>query len=505
MTVPAQRLTQKELESYLWGAATLLRGLIDASDYKQYIFPLLFFKRLSDVWDEDYREAFEESQDEGYATATANDRFTIPPGAHWKDARDASRDVGRELLNAYQAIEAANPQRLQGVFGNAAWTDKAQMPDETLKNLIEHFSKHTLSLANVPEDELGNGYEYLIKQFADDSGHTAQEFYTNRTLVQLMSQILEPRAGETIYDPTCGTGGMLISCLAEVKRNGGDTRTMGLYGQELINITAAIARMNLVLHGVSDFDIRSGNTLHEPALIDGDRLKTFDVVLANPPYSIKKWNREAWQNDQWGRNFLGTPPQGRADYAFFQHILKSMHPKTGRCAILFPQGVLGRNEEADMRRELIEMDLLECVLGLGPNLFYNSPMEAFILVCRSVKPAERQGKILFIDAVKEVAREQAQSFLKPEHQAKILTSYHGFADQPGFAAVITNEETLAQGGNLSIPRYVQRASKSVTGGDTQRLSNAWISFEDQGREFWTEMDSLVDMLDDVIAGKGSGA
>ena len=492
-------LSQKELESYLWGAATLLRGLIDASDYKQYIFPLLFFKRLSDVWDEDYFEAFEDSQDDGYATATANDRFTIPKGAHWKDARDASRDVGRALLNAYQAIEAANPQRLKGVFGNAAWTDKAQMPDETLKNLIEHFSKHTLSLANVPEDELGNGYEYLIKQFADDSGHTAQEFYTNRTLVHLMAQMLEPKASETVYDPTCGTGGMLISCLAEVKRNGGDTRTMGLYGQELINITAAIARMNLVLHGVSDFDIRSGNTLHEPALIEGDRLKTFDVVLANPPYSIKKWNREAWQSDQWGRNFLGTPSQGRADYAFFQHILKSMDPKTGRCAILFPQGVLGRNEEADMRQQLIEMDLLECVLGLGPNLFYNSPMEAFVLICRSVKPLERQGKILFIDAVKEVARERAQSFLKPEHQAKILNAYQYFTDQPGFTAVATNEDTLAQGGNLSIPRYVKKVPRSTSGSDSESLSVAWTSFEEEGREFRTGMDSLVEMLDGVVA------
>ena len=500
-----ERLSQKELESYLWGAATLLRGLIDASDYKQYIFPLLFFKRLSDVWEGDYAEAFDETQDEGYATATANDRFTVPEGAHWKDVRDASRDVGRALLNAYQAIEAANPERLKGIFGSAAWTDKAQMPDETLKNLIEHFSKHTLSLANVPEDELGNGYEYLIKQFADDSGHTAQEFYTNRTLVHLMAQMLEPKAGETIYDPTCGTGGMLISCLAEVKRNGGDTRTIGLYGQELINITAAIARMNLVLHGVSDFDIRSGNTLHEPALIEGDRLKTFDVVLANPPYSIKKWNREAWQSDQWGRNFLGTPPQGRADYAFFQHILKSMDPKTGRCAILFPQGVLGRNEEAEMRRQLIEMDLLECVLGLGPNLFYNSPMEAFVLICRSAKPSDRKGKILFIDAVKEVARERAQSFLKPEHQAKILSAYQNFNDQPSFAAVVTNEDTLAQGGNLSVPRYVKKAKKAKGTDDSQSLSDTWTLFEDDGRDFWTEMDSLVEMLDGVMAEEASDA
>ena len=498
-----ERLSQRELESYLWGAATLLRGLIDASDYKQYIFPLLFFKRLSDVWEGDYAEAFEDTQDEGYATATANDRFTVPEGAHWKDVRDASRDVGRALLNAYQAIEAANPERLKGVFGSAAWTDKAQMPDETLKNLIEHFSKHTLSLANVPEDELGNGYEYLIKQFADDSGHTAQEFYTNRTLVHLMAQMLEPKAGETIYDPTCGTGGMLISCLAEVKRNGGDTRTIGLYGQELINITAAIARMNLVLHGVSDFDIRSGNTLHDPALIEGDRLKTFDVVLANPPYSIKKWNREAWQSDQWGRNFLGTPPQGRADYAFFQHILKSMDPKTGRCAILYPHGVLFRNEEEEMRTKLVEEDLIECVLGLGPNLFYNSPMEACVVICRSGKTKDRKGKILFIDAVKEVARENAQSFLKPEHQSKILAAYQSFSDQPGFAHVATTDEVLAKDGDLSIPKYVEKVKSSTEG--SLDLPASWANFESDGRSFWTEMDSLVEMLDGVVGEEANDA
>ena len=206
-----------------------------------------------------------------------------------------------------------------------------------------------------------------IKQFADD-GSSAQEFYTNRTLVHLMVQLLEPTAGEQVYDPTVGTGGMLISALAEVKRQGGDARTLRLYGQELVHITAAIARMNLVLHGVEDFDIVAGNTLSTPAFVERDRLRTFDVVLTNPPYSIKKWNRAAWQRDPWGRNFLGTPPQGRADYAFFQHILKSLSPGTGRYAILFPHGVLFRKEEAEIRRKLVEMDLLECVLGLGPNL-----------------------------------------------------------------------------------------------------------------------------------------
>jgi type I restriction enzyme M protein len=505
MSENSQHLTQQELESYLWGAATLLRGLIDAGDYKQYVFPLLFFKRLSDVWDEDYQTAFDETQDASYARATADDRFAIPDGSHWSDVRNEARDVGRALLTAFRAIEAANPRRLSGVFGNASWTDKAQMPDETLKNLLEHLSEHTLSLAAVPEDQLGNAYEYLIKQFADDSGHTAQEFYTNRTLVHLMTQMLEPKAGETIYDPTVGTGGMLISSLAEAKRQGGDTRALGLYGQELIHITAAIARMNLVLHGVEDFQIVTGNTLSGPAFIDRDRLKTFDVVLANPPYSIKKWNRDAWQSDPWGRNFLGTPPQGRADYAFFQHILKSLDPKTGRCAVLFPHGVLFRNEEAAMRRKLVELDLLECILGLGPNLFYNSPMEACVVVCRSRKPKERRRKVLFIDAVHEVARERAQSFLKSEHQQRILAAYRSFEDQPGFANVVTIDEILGKDVNLSIPRYVRpvASQEGVSGGAD--LTATWGTFESTGRDFWQQMDALVDVLDGVVAEESADA
>lgn len=498
-------LSQRELESHLWGAATLLRGLIDASDYKQYIFPLLFFKRLSDVWDEDYQQAFEDTGDTGYATATANDRFKIPEGAHWKDVRTASRDVGRALLNAFQAIEAANPERLRGVFGSAPWTDKAQMPDGTLKNLIEHFSRHPLSLANVPEDELGNGYEYLIKQFADDSGHTAQEFYTNRTLVHLMAQMLEPQAGESVYDPTCGTGGMLISCLAEVKRRGGDTRTTGLYGQELINITAAIARMNLVLHGVSDFHIASGNTLAAPAFAEGDRLRTFDVVLANPPYSIKKWNRSAWESDVWGRNFLGTPPQGRADYAFFQHILKSMDPKAGRCAVLFPHGVLFRKDEADLRRRLVATDMVECVLGLGPSLFYNSPMEACIVICRSAKSRGRKGRTLFIDAVHEIARENTQSFLRAEHQERILRAYQAFESEPEFAHVATTEEILANDGDLTVHHYVTRKVASKGSESTQSLAQVWERFDADGREFWTGMDALIEVLEGVVAEESGDA
>lgn len=495
------RMTQQELESYLWGAATILRGLIDAGDYKQFAFPLIFFKRLSDVWDEDYANARDESKgDAAYATATANDRFVIPDGAHWNDVRTVAKDVGRALQAALRAIEAANPGRLDGIFGDAPWTNKERLPDVTLKNLLEHFSGQTLSLANVPEDELGNGYEFLIKKFADDSGHTAQEFYTNRTVVHLMAQMLEPQPGESIYDPTCGTGGMLISALSEVKRKGGEHRTIKLYGQERNHMTASIARMNLVLHGVEDSEVARGDTLANPAFHEADRLKTFDVVLANPPYSIKQWNRDGWTTDPWGRNFLGTPPQGRADYAFFQHILKSMDPTTGRCAILFPHGVLFRKEEAELRKRLIEADLVDCVLGLGANLFYNSPMEACVVFCRARKPAAKRGKVLLIDAVNEVARERAVSFLRPAHQQRIEAAYRAYADEEGFAAVATTQQLAAQGYSLSIPLYVKRksATTAVTPAEQPTLREAWESWEASGRDFWQQMDAVVDLLDGLV-------
>ncbi len=286
----------------------------------------------------------------------------------------------------------------------------------------------------MPEDELGNGYEFLIKKFADDSGHTAQEFYTNRTVVHLMVQMLEPQPGERIYDPTCGTGGMLISALDEVRRKGGEYRTLKLYGQERNHMTASIARMNLVLHGVDDFAIARGDTLERPAFTDPNgALATFDVVLANPPYSIKQWNRDAWTSDPWGRNFLGTPPQGRADYAFFQHILKSFRINRHAAPSSSPMAFYSARKKRRCARNLVELISVDCVLGLGPNLFYNSPMEACVVICRKDKPAKRRGQVIFIDAVNEVTRERSMSYLKPEHQDRIADAYHDFKDIDGFA------------------------------------------------------------------------
>ncbi|OAI11135.1 DNA methyltransferase [Methylomonas koyamae] len=509
------RISQQELESYLWGAAVLLRGLIDAGDYKQFIFPLLFFKRISDVWDEEYQSAIADSNgDLSYAEFAENHRFQIPDGAHWNDVRQTPKNVGMAIQTALRQLEAANPDLLAGIFGDAPWTNRERLPDETLKDLIEHFSTQTLSVANVPEDELGNAYEFLIKKFADDSGHTAAEFYTNRTVVHLMTQLLAPQAGESIYDPTCGTGGMLISALAEVKRSGGEYRTLKLYGQERNLITSGIARMNLFLHGVEDFQIIRGDTLADPKHIEGDRLRQFDVILANPPYSIKQWDRPAFEQDKWGRNFLGTPPQGRADYAFQQHILASLTPgpspgergekKGGRCAILWPHGVLFRNEEQAMRAKMVEQDWVEAVIGLGPNLFYNSPMESCIVVCNRNKPAAHKHKVLFIDALSEVTRERAQSFLKPEHQQRILDAFQAFADQPGFAKVVTLAELQAQACNLSIPLYVKKlpspAGRGVggEGNEAVSLAEAWDNWQTSGHEFWLQMDALVETLDGLL-------
>jgi len=425
------RITQQQLESYLWGAATLLRGTIDAGDYKQFIFPLLFYKRLCDVFDEETQIALKESGgDTKFAAYPENHRFQVPADAHWREVRQVAKNVGAALQSAMRTIETANPDKLYGIFGDAQWTNKDRLSDAMLRNLVEHFSSLELTVGNLPEDELGQGYEYLIKKFADDSGHTAAEFYTNRTVVHLMTEMLDVQPGESVYDPTCGSGGMLLSCIAHLRRQGKEWRNVRLFGQERNLMTSSIARMNCFLHGIEDFQIVRGDTLSEPKLVQGDRLMRFDVVLANPPYSIKQWDRDAFAADPWGRNRYGTPPQGRADYAFWQHIQCSLTPKTGRCAILFPHGVLFRQEEAEMRRKLIDADAIECVLGLGPNLFYNSPMEACVVICRAAKPKARQGRILFINAINEVTRERAQSFLTDGHPRALSKPTNASAMNP---------------------------------------------------------------------------
>lgn len=462
--IDGEPISLDEMKQFLWGAATRLRGQIDAAGYKEYIFPLLFFKRISDVYDEQYGEFVCEGGEE-YANMQAEEFvIRIPDGAHWKDVREVTENVGQRLVEAFIAIEQANPGveadgriigGLEGIFGpKDGWTNKAKMPDHIITSLIEDFSRYNLSLASCPADEMGQAYEYLVGKFADDAGNTAQEFYTNRTVVTLMAEILQPKPNESIYDPTCGSGGMLVKCLDYLRSKGQPWQGVKVFGQEINALTSSIARMNLYLNGVEDFSIVNADTLEKPGFVDGSHLRKFDIVLANPPYSIKQWNREKFMNDKWGRNFLGTPPQGRADYAFFQHILASMDDKTGRCAILFPHGVLFRDEEQTMREELIKLDYLDCVIGLGPNLFFNASMEACIIICRKEKSSERKGKVLFIDAKDEVTRKNAESYLEQHHIKKIVDAYNAFTDIDGFTKVVDNAAISSNRALISIQSYV---------------------------------------------------
>ena len=447
-------LNKKKLEDLLWGAAEFLRGQIDASDYKQYIFPLLFYKRLSDVYEEELNEALDKTGDKELAKGDMFHRFNIPEKARWEVVCNTVNNIGEVIQNALRLIESNN-ERLHGVFGDAQWTNKERLPDHLLTNLIQHFGKIPLGIKAVKQDDLGEAYEYLIKKFADDSGHTAAEFYTNRTVVHLMTRIMELQPGETAYDPTCGTGGMLLNAVMELRIQGKEWRNVKLYGQEVNLLTSAIARMNMFLHDIEEFDVLRGDTLTEPKFIENDKLKQFDVVFANSPYSIKKWNRDKFAADPYGRNMYGVPPQGCADYAFYTHIIKSLNIKRAVPPCFGHIGVLFRDSEQAIRKQVIESDILEAVIGLGPNLFYNSPMESCVVVLSCNKPKERKNKILFINGVETVTRERAHSYLSHENLRVLTEAYFEPEKHPGIAALVNIEDICANLHNLSIPLYVQ--------------------------------------------------
>jgi type I restriction enzyme M protein len=454
-----------QLESHLWESANILRGPVDAADFKTYVFPLLFFKRISDVHDEEYQTALKESdRDEEYAKFSQNYRFQIPDDCHWEDVRTVATNVGQALQKAMRGIEKANPDTLYGIFGDAQWTNKDRLPDSLLKNLIEHFSGISLSNQAAQADILGQSYEYLIKKFADATNKKAGEFYTPRSVVRLMVNMLDPKAGESIYDPACGTGGMLIDAIHHVKANHGDDRTLWgkLFAQEKNLTTSAIARMNLFLHGASDFQVVRGDTLRSPAFFLGDSLATFDCVIANPPFSLEKWGDEVWASDPYGRNFAGMPPGKSGDYAWVQHMIKSMASKTGRMAVVLPHGALFRmGKEGEIREKILGMDLLEAVIGLGPNLFYGTGLAACILIFRQRKSKDRKNKVLIVDASKEFKTGRAQNELLPEHVEHIYQWYRKYQDVTGIARVVTLEDIAANDFNLNIPRYVEPKNDQV--------------------------------------------
>ena len=483
-----------QLESHLWEAANILRGPVDAADFKTYVFPLLFFKRINDVHDEEYQAALAEADgDEEYALFPQNYRFQIPNRCHWEDVRTVTSNVGQALQKAMRGIEKANPETLYGIFGDAQWTNKDRLPDSLLRDLIEHFSRISLGNEAAQADILAQSYEYLIKKFADVTNKKAGEFYTPRSVVRLMVNILDPREGESIYDPACGTGGMLLEAIHHVKENHGDDRTLWgkLFGQERNLTTAAIARMNLFLHGAADFQIVRGDTLRNPAFFSGDSLGTFDCVIANPPFSLEKWGEEVWTSDPYGRNFAGMPPGKSGDYAWVQHMIKSMASKSGRMAVVLPHGALFRmGAEGKIRTRLLGLDVLEAVIGLGPNLFYGTGLAACILVFRQKKRKDRKNKLLIVDASKEFRAGRAQNELLPEHVERIYGWVRDFKDVEGIARVVTLEDISGNDHNLSIPRYVEPVAKQ----DVPTVEEAMQKLRESAEAAFAAEDKLIALL-----------
>lgn len=445
------------LESHLWESANILRGPVDAADFKTYIFPMLFFKRICDVWDEEYQEIVDQTGDEALACFPESHRFQIPDDCHWNDVRSRASNVGAALQHAMREIEKENPDTLYGVFGDAQWSNKDRLSDALLKDLIEHFSRLPFGNKNITSDLLGDAYEYLIKKFADATNKKAGEFYTPRSVVRLMIDMLAPNETDTIYDPACGTGGMLLAAVQHVQEKHGDVKRLWgkLFGQEKNLTTSAIARMNLFLHGMEDFQIVRADTLRNPAFFAGDALAQFDCVLANPPFSLEKWGEEGWLNDPFGRNFAGLPPSSSGDFAWVQHMVKSMADSTGRMAVVLPQGALFRKGvEGNIRQKLLEMDLVEAVIGLAPNLFYGTGLAACILLLRKHKPAKHKKQVLIADASRLFRRGRAQNYLETEHAAQILAWYQNYRDVPDCAKVVSLSDIAKEEWTLNISRYV---------------------------------------------------
>ena len=501
MTVSADDMSLglQDLKSHLWDCAEILRGsAVDRTDWKAYILPLLFFKRICDVWDEEAAEATLVYGDVDAVDFPEVHRFRVPAGCHWKDIRETPANVGAALSHAMRAIERANPDTLYRVFGAADWGNLEMLTDEILKDLIEGLSEVSLGNRIASSDILGDAYEYLIGKFADITKRKKSgEFYTPRSVVRLMVDLLDPKEGESIYDAACGTGGMLLGAIEHVQRAGGDARTFfgKIYGQEKNLTTSSIARMNLVLHGIEDVQIVREDTLRSPAFTDSSTggLATFDCVIANPPFSLKEWGREVWEADPWGRAAFGLPPDNYGDFAWVQHMVASMAAGTGRMAVVLPQGALFRKgAEGAIRQRLLERDLIEAVIGLGPNIFYGTGLAPAIVVLRQAKPATRKGQVLIADASTMFRKGRAQNFLDPEHREHIVAWVRAFKDVADRAKVVSLREITAEDWTLNISRYVL----PPIGAEIPPLPEAVAAFKQALSECRMAEDRLREVLTD---------
>jgi len=489
-----KRLSLKELEQQLWMAAHIITGPIDASDYKTYIFPILFFKRINDVYNEEFEEALELYGDEDLANAPEQHRIQIPKGCRWSDVLATTKDVGKALQNAFRCVEKAN-SHLYSIFGDAPWTNKDRLPDSLITELLNHFHQIPMGVKDVRDDDMGRAYEYLIKKFADKANKKAGEFYTPRTVVRLMVNVLDPKTDEVVYDPACGTGGMLLETIHHVQERDEDPRLLKLKGQEKNLTTEAIARMNLFLHGMEDFQIIRGDTLRDPKFTDGDKLETFDCVIANPPFSLEDWGHDSWSTDQYNRHVYGVAPKKNGDFAWVMHMYSSMRDNTGRMAVVVPHGVLFRgSSEAKIREALIKNSALECVIGLAENLFYGTGISACVLVLRKDQKTLKRKEVLFINADEIYTKGRAQNTMSETQADEIYEIYKHQHEEPkeieGISRWVSISEIEENDFNLNIARYVQKP----LGEETIAIEEALKDFKQKLIDLEQAEDELETLL-----------
>ncbi len=456
------KLTLPQLEAFLWKSADILRGKIDSSDYKKYIFGLLFYKRISDVWDEEYKRVMDEYKDETIARTDYNHRFQVPQDCRWSAIEEQAENIGPKLNEIFDKLTNANSPKLDKIFDDLDFAHKDKFPNETLQRLINHFSQYNFGDSYISSDLLGDAYEYLIKQFAADAGKKGGEFYTPREVERVIIQILKPHKKDHIYDPTIGSGGFLLEAYHYLKEKEGEqvARTLYLYGQEINIGTFAIAKINMFLHGLDSADIQRGDTLANPQFLNPNgTLKTFDICVANPPYSVSDWEMEMFK-ERYGRvEGYEMPPKSNADYAFVLHILKSMN-SNGRTGVVLPHGVLFRGgAEGRIREQIIKNDLLEAVVALPPKLFYGTGIPAAILIFNKNKPDAHKNKILIIDAEKDFSEGKNQNSLRVQDIQKIVRAHDDWRDIPRYARVVDFKEIEENEFNLNVRRYIENGDK----------------------------------------------
>lgn len=455
------KLTLPQLEQFLWKSADILRGKIDSSDYKKYIFGFLFYKRISDIWDEEYGELMVEYNDKNIASADYNHRFQVPKDCKWKVIQEQAENIGDRLNKVFEKLTNANSPKLDKIFDDLDFSNRDRFPNETLQNLINHFSQYNFGNNYISSDLLGDAYEYLIKEFASDAGKKGGEFYSPREVERVIINILKPNPKDHIYDMAAGSCGFLLEAYNYLKKKSGEkiAKKLYLYGQEINLGTFAIAKINMFLHSLDSADIRRGDTLADPKFLDKDgSLKKFDICVANPPYSIKDWCFETFKNDKYGRcDNYDAPPNKKADYAFVLHMIKSMK-ENGKAGIILPHGVLFRGgSEGRIREQILKNDLIEAIIALPPKLFYGTGIPAAILILNKNKDKAKKDKVLIIDAEKDFLEGKNQNFLRQKDIDKIVKAFDNYKNIDKYAKVVEMKEVVENDFNLNVRRYVDNS------------------------------------------------